>query len=124
MQPVKEACTSESITAAMTEAGNTARAHRTVYTRPGLTPHHTGSLTPAAASRQISLRRIPRPLRRSSAGFFFFFFASLRMYATVFNFSAAWAATFRLRGVLGYAGYFRVSIIHRTLTWTATASCL
>ena len=33
----------------------------------------------------------------------------------VFNTSATWAATFRLRV---HADYFRVSVIHRTLTWT------
>ena len=38
-------------------------------------------------------------------------------YVTVFNSSATWAATSRLRGVqLAHAGYFRVSIIHPTLT--------
>ena len=43
------------------------------------------------------------------------------MYVTVFNSSATWAATFRLRGyTYVHAGYFRVSIIHRTLTWTLT----
>ena len=39
-------------------------------------------------------------------------------YVTVFNSSATWAATFRLSGVQVHAGYFHVSIIHNTLTWT------
>ena len=36
----------------------------------------------------------------------------------VFNSFATWAATFRLPGLKMHAGYFRVFIIHRTLTWT------
>ena len=39
-------------------------------------------------------------------------------YVIVVNSSATWAATFRLREYKRIAGYFRVSIIHRTLTCT------
>ena len=73
-----------------------------------------------AGSFRVSLNVQVSVLASSSCVFSIFLRSSIRgvAYVTVFNSSATWVATFRLRGVQVHAGYFRVSKIHRTLTWT------